>query len=758
MNQNKTKNRLYPKSKWVNAQKPIIGAMMLIALTLCVALQVEAKVVTGKQALNIARKYVSPNRESIASAQTRAGEQTSIKPYYVFNDLQGKGFVVVAGDDAMGEILAYGHHGTLDTLNAHPGIKFLLQTYRESFNQLQQTPSTAKPATRVMPTYKVVKPLLTCNWSQDYPYNKKLVYPYTGCVATAVAQLMYYHKWPTKGKGKNSYTVAYYKHERHADFSKSRYDWAQMKDEYTYGSPGTVEEEDAVALLMSDVGTATYMQYTPSQSGAQNEAAEAALKNNFDYTTAFVARSDEGMPAFVDIVRQELTNGFPVYLSGNSKGGGAGHAWVTDGIDDKGLFHMNFGWGGQSNGYFSLATLSVEQTGNEFGGRPMTYRYALIAILAHPNKPNTLPIDNALMAKTPKLKFNIGGSLRMAQRNGDTFSTSTMPIVEMNEFVNYGRPFKGDIGVGVFDMDGKLITACPSDYHAKGGFTQHIYGEYTNGVMGRDYSIVQAQKIKVNLNNLADGYYQLLPICAPLKEDGSWDKWINMRQAPRMVIEIGKGKVRIVEEDFITAGFQLTEQPSKLWLKPGKEETIYVPVRNKGGLGFGYFAKLQLLDDKGNVAFEAQRTNAMELEGFRTTWMPFNINVPNNLKEGNYKMKLMLIKETGTGIDDPEAERFIVEKLYNKDETVFFVSAQPTGIDTQNATNYSLTNNQQLVTVHGKGLQRVRLYTINGLLINEQAATHLDEVNLSLAHLVPGVYIVQVMANNQVRTHRLFKR
>lgn len=70
MNQNKTKNRLYPKSKWVNAQKPIIGAMMLIALTLCVALQVEAKVVTGKQALNIARKYVSPNRESIASAQT----------------------------------------------------------------------------------------------------------------------------------------------------------------------------------------------------------------------------------------------------------------------------------------------------------------------------------------------------------------------------------------------------------------------------------------------------------------------------------------------------------------------------------------------------------------------------------------------------------------------------------------------------------------------------------------------------------------
>ena len=741
-------------------RKPMRALLLLLAM-LSNTMLMNANPITKGQATSIASKYISNPTLTKNIVATRSLQGTSSPAYYIFTNSSDNKFVIISGESSLNELVAYGDNMSKDASNQPPYFKTFLKAYEQVVNAVRTkgVKATAQP----MPIKRKVEPLLTCKWSQYYPFNKYTpvisgrTTP-TGCVATATAQVMYYHKWPTKGKGKNSYTVAYYKHERHADFSKSRYDWAQMKDEYTYGSPGTVEEEDAVALLMSDVGTATYMQYTPSQSGAQNEAAEAALKNNFDYTTAFVARSDEGMPAFVDIVRQELTNGFPVYLSGNSKGGGAGHAWVTDGLDDKGLFHMNFGWGGQSNGYFSLATLSVEQTGNEFGGRPMTYRYALIAILAHPNKPNTLPIDNALMAETPKLKFNIGGSLRMAQRNGDTFSTSTMPIVEMNEFVNYGRPFKGDIGVGVFDMDGKLITACPSDYHAKGGFTQHIYGEYTNGVMGRDYSIVQAQKIKVKLNNLADGYYQLLPICAPLKQDGSWDKWINMRQAPRMVIEIGKGKVRILEEDSITAGFQLTEQPSKLWLKPGKEETVYVPVRNKGGLGFGYFAKLQLLDDKGNVAFEAQRTSAMELEGFRTTWMPFNINVPNNLKEGNYKMKLMLIKETGTGIDDPEAERFIVEKLYNKDETVFFVSAQPTGIDTQNAINYSLTHNQQLVTVHGRGLQRVRLYTINGLLINEQAATHLDEVNLSLAHLVPGVYIVQVMANNQVHTHRLFKR
>ncbi len=442
-------------------------AFALFALAFATLLPIQAKQVTARQALDIARKYVMPNRQSIASAQTRTGKQQPIEPFYVFNDKQGKGFVVVSGDDAMGEILAYGDNGTLDTLNANPGVKFLLQAYREHFAQLQQAPATAQPATRAMPTYKAVAPLLTCKWNQLEPYNKKTGYPYTGCVATAIAQVMYYHKWPIQGKGENTYTVRHYNTVKHADFSKSYYDWANMKDEYTYYDPGTQREQDAVAKLMSDVGIATYMQYTPYLSGAQNESADKALQENFDYTTAFVSRSDEGLPAFTDIVRQELINGFPVYLSGSQRGGRGGHAWVTDGFNEQGLFHMNFGWGGQGDAYFSLSTLSVAQSGNEFGGKPMTFSYGLIAILAHPNKPNTRPIDHALLASTPKLKFNIGGSLRLPQGSGKTFAVGNMPAVEMNEFNNYGKPFKGDIGVGIFDMNGKRITRHGGVYKAR---------------------------------------------------------------------------------------------------------------------------------------------------------------------------------------------------------------------------------------------------------------------------------------------------
>ena len=501
------------------------------------------------------------------------------------------------------------------------------------------------------------------------------------------------------------------------------------------------------------------MQYTPYLSGAQNESADKALQDNFDYTTAFVSRSDEGLLAFTDIVRQELTNGFPVYLSGSQRGGRGGHAWVTDGINEQGLFHMNFGWGGQGDAYFSLSTLSVAQSGNEFGGKPMTFSYGLIAILAHPNKRNTKPIDPALMASTPKLKFNIGGSLRLAQGSGKTFAVGNMPAVEMNEFINYGKPFKGDIGVGVFDMDGKRIKVCPSDDHAKGGFTQRIFGEYSDGVMGRDNTILQAQKIKVDLTKLANGYYQLLPMCAPLETNGSWGEWIYMRQAPRMVVEISNGHVRIVEENWIDAGFQLAEQPSKLWLKPGNEETIHVAIRNKGGLGFGYYAKLQLLDAKGNVVFEAQRTKPTELEGFLTTWLPFNINVPSTLKEGKYRMKLLLIKETSAGIDNPDAERFDVEKLYDKEETIFTVASKVTHIAGTTTANYNLTNNDgHSLTVRGTGLQRVKLFDTNGRLLGSAVSTDGTEVSISLANLVSGVYLVQVMADGQVHTHRLLKR
>ena len=128
-------------------------------------------------------------------------------------------------------------------------------------------------------------------------------YPYSGCVATAVAQMMYYYRWPAQGQGSNEYTVTYYNTVKSADFSQSHYDWSNMLPDYRYPVCATETQENAVALLMNDVGVATFMQYTPNASGTQGVFAYQALQKHFDYTSAYVTKAVEGSTRFAEILR-----------------------------------------------------------------------------------------------------------------------------------------------------------------------------------------------------------------------------------------------------------------------------------------------------------------------------------------------------------------------------------------------------------------------------------------------------------------------
>ena len=740
--------------------KPSRLACVLSALLFLIFLPVHAKQVSVKQAFDIARKYITPDRRKAVVPHTRGGNGAEASPFYVFNDVHGKGYVVVSGDDAMGELLAYSDGGTLDTLNANPGVKLLLQAYRERFTQLQQQPDAAQPAIRTRSAQQTVAPLLTTKWNQIYPYNKIVGYPYTGCVATAMAQIMFYHKWPVQGRGEVTYTVVSDDEEKHVDFTKSRYDWAHMKNVYDYHHPSTNVEKDAVALLMNDAGMATKTQYNPGSSGAYNEAAEHALQVNFDYTTAFVRRADEGTAGFTEVVRQELLKGYPVYLAGSYSVGSSGHAWVTDGVDERGLFHMNFGWGGQSDGYFSLTAADVSQSGSEFGGRPLTFKVGLIAILAHPNRSGEKPIDPSLLADSPKLKFTPEGALNLPTGHAKTFGVQNMPAVEMVYFINKGKGFKGDVGVGIYDMEGKLITPCPSDDHANGGFTQRVFGTYDNGVMQRDNVIVTPQQIKIDLTEAikqGNGYYQLLPICVPKKEDGSWGEWTRMKLAPRMVIEINNGTVRVAEEDYIDAGFQLAEQPSVARIKPGTEEKVNFYVRNKGGLERTCYAKLQLLNADGTVAMEVRREQKTDFTGFDVTLLPFTVNIPATFTEGKYTVKLVLIEDNASGIDDPAANHYAVGKVYDKDDTFIDVSKLTTAIENAAVSGFKLTTDGNMVTLQGNRLQWAKLFDLNGRLMKHVDAAAPARLALPISDLAPGVYLIQVADNGRVLTRRFVK-
>ncbi|MGP1350261.1 MAG: thiol protease/hemagglutinin PrtT [Hoylesella marshii] len=634
----------------------IAGMLVAISLT------AHGKDINPQKAAQIAKRYVTLSHNNSAKAQTRGINRTTETPYYIFNDARGRGFVIVSGDDEMGEVLAYSTERTLDTLNANPCVKLLLEGYRQTFEVLKEGKVIVQGSTRAGQFSQTVSPLLKSKWGQSHPFNAKTGYPYSGCVATAVAQLMYYYQWPAQGRGKNEYNVTYYNTKKSADFSQSHYDWANMLPDYRYPVRATTAQEDAVALLMSDVGIASFMQYTPNASGTQGLFAYQALQKNFDYTAAYITRAVEGPSRFAEILRQELLNGCPVYLEGRPTGSASGHAWVADGFDKNGLFHMNFGWEGQSDAYYSLTALNLSQTGNEFQGKPLAFNRAITAILAHPNNGKYPAIERGLLETSPQLMFNEGGSFSLKDVTGKTFNPSQTITVEMNSFVNRGNPFKGDIGVAVYDEGGILKQVAYSDDHASGGLTQRIYGADHAGFMGRDFLINQAQPVKISFAGLGNGYYRLIPVCVARKDDGSWDEFLPMKKAPIIEVELANGVARISETCTEDAHFQLMAQPRLAdKAEQGEKVQAVFTVKNLNGVPRDCYLRVKLLDASKTVVLNTRADKATEIEGFTEEEIPIVLSLPSGIAIGRYEVKL----ETST--DEAETLPCPINNIHDKD-------------------------------------------------------------------------------------------
>lgn len=641
----------------------ITQLLLVIALLISVPLTADATPIDYSRAAKIAQKYITlPNGKNF-KAQVSQRHSNSDTPYYIFNDAHGRGFVIVAGNDVMGEILAYSTENTLDTLNANPCVKWLLEGYRQTYDDVKDEKVAASQASPRAATFlQTVSPLLKTKWGQSHPFNAQTGYPYSGCVATAVAQMMYYYQWPTHGFGKNEYTVTYDQTTKSADFSQSYYDWDNMLLDYRYPVRATTIQENAVAQLMSDVGIASSMQYTPSSSGTQGIFAYQALQKHFDYTAAYVTRAIEGPSRFASILRQELLNGCPVYLEGRPANTASGHAWVADGFDENGLFHMNFGWDGQGDAYYSLTNLSLSQTGNEFQGKPLAFNRAITAILAHPNNGKYPDIDRGLLESSPQLMFNEGGSLTLNGTEDKSFFPSQPQTVELNSFVNRGASFKGDVGIAVCNDAGEYLRIFYSDDHANGGFTERIYGADHDGFMGTDYLVNQPLHVQIRLDGLSNGYYRLIPVCVSRNDDGTWSDFFRMKKAPTIEVELTDDAGRVSEVCSDDAQFQLMAQPrlSAAAERGGKVQAFFT-VKNLNGVPRDCYMRVQLLDEHQEVVLDSRVDECTEIEGFSDAEIPITISLPTNLSPGRYEVKLLLSA-------DKEGTLFYpIHKIHDKD-------------------------------------------------------------------------------------------
>lgn len=302
------------------------------------------------------------------------GELTTL---YIFGRGADGGYAVVSADDVATPLLGYSDSGTLDTDNLPPAFTAWLDGYSRLIAYAARNGArvSAAPAPASRPD---VAPILTTTWNQDTPYNnlcptlnsRRCV---TGCAATAIAQVLNTYRWPETGQGTDSYkwetgnrTISY-------NFGNTTFDWDNMLD--SYGIRATDTQRNAVATLMYACGVAAHMDYNPDGSGATSFAVANGLIDHlrYDRSLKYAFRDYYTVTEWTDMLLNELTAGRPVYYGGVTANQ-EGHAFVFDGYRQAdGYFHVNWGWGGVSDGYFAMATLDPGLQG--IGGGSAGFAY-----------------------------------------------------------------------------------------------------------------------------------------------------------------------------------------------------------------------------------------------------------------------------------------------------------------------------------------------------------------------------------------------
>lgn len=341
--------------------------LLLLLLALFPAQAVWGKLVLPEEAEMLAKAFfqsassdqaareVLPNLTQVTPPQ-RGGRVSSATPaYYIFNKEDGKGFVVISAESETQSVLAYSLEGNFVPELWDQTVAPFFEVYEEQIEKLRNGEVEAEPVPK--PVSDITPILLrTPNWDQSDPFFNSTYAPtyrgyscLSGCVATAMAEVMQYWQWPVICMGYNSYTTSSYRIRLSRDFSQDTFNWDLMNGEIVSGTASSNE----VSRLMRACGIAVNADYGPYETGAYDKRVAWALREYFFYTPPlWVLRQVGDFADWQSLMYFELLMGRPVICGGDSNPGG-GHCFVLDGVDASGLFHYNLGWSGQNNGYYS---------------------------------------------------------------------------------------------------------------------------------------------------------------------------------------------------------------------------------------------------------------------------------------------------------------------------------------------------------------------------------------------------------------------
>ena len=681
-----------------------------------------------------------------ASAKIASG---IVDDYYVFNINGGNGFVMVSADDNIIPVLAYSSESSFDIEKIAPTTKKWIEGYANQITYVieHNLPAQAGTSTQWQNLLSgkresaarttVVTPLLTTTWDQ-FPQtgvagNYNGLCPsntsgraVTGCVATAMSQIMKFWKWPTVGNGYHTYNPAGYATQS-VDFGNSVYNWTAMPNALTSGNNIPLE------TILWHAGVSVDMNYGPSsgtgsgsyvtelESPIQN-CAEFALKTYFHYKHSlkgYVRFGITGGPgpiataSWIAMLKAEFDAGRPVLYTGYSTTDG-GHCWVGDGYNASNFIHFNWGWSGYSNGYFSVDALTPTALG---GGNFNSDQSAVIGIQ-----------PDAIAANTGNIKMLSHVDCQVNSPIG----YAPMPTVTAKILNGGTTQFKGDIALQVFDTLNTLM-----------GTLQTITGQTINA---GDSSAL------LTFTPAIQSFFMIPGPCifhVLYKPTGS-NTWTMVGDNGTF---INYNMIVVTNSNGVTLYDNINLTPSSTTVTQHNPLSITTKVANFNNSNWRGTLEAVMINTGDLSTFVIQQVTGCTIN-FKTynTYTFATTNV--NAAPGNYVLAIEH-QTNGTGSFTVTGSDFYENPIFMK--VVRNVGVlEPASVENDVAIYPNPANETLYIAPLGIDLSSVRITDMQGREVFTTGASAADQtIKVNTTSFAPGMYLVQLQAGNDVATKKI---
>lgn len=600
------------------------------------------------KALRIAERHKNDimhgetNQVMTMAYQSLSRKRVGEVDYYIYNIGKDNGFVIVSGDDRTASVLGYSDTGSFDYAQMPENIKWWMDYYTESIEMVKEK-RLSNSLSSSRPT-DVIKPLLKTKWNQDDPYN--LLCPEsgaqrcpTGCLATAMAQVMNYHQYPSQ---ETAPVPAYYCQNLKRvlpALPATTFDWGNMRNTYSKNSSDVSKQ--AVAKLMQYCGQVLEMEYSLSGSGASGMTLPDVMPRYFRYphTMHYVNREGYSIAEWDSLLINELKNNRPILYTGYTSAM-EGHAFVCDGYDGKGLYHINWGWGGVADGYFRISVLDANTAGIGAGSTSYQfsiYQSALLGVQTSGTDDFAAPEQRITISTRPALQY--GYYYEREDVNASFTDIWTEITLLSQQTDNIWQEF----GLALFDDEENMLQmVCTRNDYFWAGYP-------------RDYMLNFTLDAEIQC-----GHYTIRPV---YKHD---DIWSVVAGGDRNYIDVEIDSLNATLTPIPKANFEVTSVK-----KEGKNLFVKLNNHDEEYNGFIFVTKISDNDNYDIISYESASIESNSTREFSfyindqftldinndvfelsvdTYRHPFYTNVKNDGAEIEKKLNILNFSDDGTTI------------------------------------------------------------------------------------------------------------